>query len=86
MRKMLKGLAALSVTATALATTLPAFAQGQGELITPVDKELTFVFVPKVIHPWYDVVAEGGQRRGHRRKSVGLVVHAGDHDFHALPP
>ena len=61
MRKMLKGLAALSVTATALATTLPAFAQGQGELITPVDKELTFVFVPKVIHPWYDVVAEGGQ-------------------------
>lgn len=28
-------------------------------MITPIKEPLTFVFVPKVIHPWYDVVAEG---------------------------
>jgi ribose transport system substrate-binding protein len=39
----------------------PASAQNQADLIKPIDKELTFVFIPKVIHPWYDVVAEGGQ-------------------------
>jgi len=39
----------------------PAFAEGQQDLIKPVDKELTFVFIPKVIHPWYDVVRQGGQ-------------------------
>lgn len=38
---------------------LAALAQNQAELITPVEERLTFVFVPKVIHPWYDVVAEG---------------------------
>jgi ribose transport system substrate-binding protein len=36
-----------------------AMAQDQADLIKPIDKELTFVFVPKVIHPWYDVVAQG---------------------------
>jgi ribose transport system substrate-binding protein len=61
MRKVMKGLAALTVTAAVFAAALPAFAGGQGDLIKPIDKELTFVFVPKVIHPWYDVVAEGGQ-------------------------
>jgi ribose transport system substrate-binding protein len=34
-------------------------AQDQAALIKPVEGELTFVFVPKVIHPWYDVVAQG---------------------------
>jgi len=38
-----------------------AAAQNQADLIKPIDKELTFVFIPKVIHPWYDVVAEGGK-------------------------
>ena len=38
-----------------------AFGAGQEVLITPVKKELTFVFVPKVIHPWYDVVQAGGK-------------------------
>lgn len=36
-----------------------ASAQNQAEMITPIKEPLTFVFVPKVIHPWYDVVAEG---------------------------
>ena len=46
--------------AFALTSTM-ALAAGQQDLIQPVGKELTFVFVPKVIHPWYDVVAEGGK-------------------------
>ena len=40
---------------------MPAHAEGQQDLIKPIDKELTFVFIPKVIHPWYDVVRQGGQ-------------------------
>ena len=42
-------------------TTTTALAAGQQDLIHPISKELTFVFIPKVIHPWYDVVAEGGK-------------------------
>ena len=61
MKTLRKGLAALAVFTGMFAAAVPAFAQGQGDLIVPVTKELTFVFVPKVIHPWYDVVAEGGQ-------------------------
>ena len=47
--------AAFALTAT------QALAASQQSLITPVTKELTFVFIPKVIHPWYDVVTEGGK-------------------------
>jgi len=61
MNNLMKGLGALAVSACILGAGQPALAGGQGDLITPVSKELTFVFVPKVIHPWYDVVAEGGQ-------------------------
>ncbi|MDT4825481.1 hypothetical protein FQZ97_587670 [compost metagenome] len=32
------------------------------------------------------VQPEGGQRRGHRREGVGLVIHAGDKHFHAGSP
>ncbi len=56
----LKTLGLLAGTALALSTAL-AFGAGQQDLIKPIDKELTFVFIPKVIHPWYDVVAEGGK-------------------------
>ena len=61
MKILMRGLTALAVTACTFAATVPAFAAGQADLITPVTKELTFIFVPKVIHPWYDVVAQGGQ-------------------------
>ena len=61
MKTLMKGLAALAVSTAMSIAAVPAFAQSQGDLITPVTKELTFVFVPKVIHPWYDVVAEGAQ-------------------------
>ena len=56
----LKTLGTLAGAALALSTTV-AFGAGQADLIKPIDKELTFVFIPKVIHPWYDVVAEGDQ-------------------------
>lgn len=59
MKKFAAGLTALAIAGLGAAS-LPAFA-GQADLIKPIDKELTFVFVPKVIHPWYDVVAEGAQ-------------------------
>ncbi|RMC38089.1 sugar ABC transporter substrate-binding protein [Paracoccus alkanivorans] len=46
---------------TTLCLALPATAQSQADLIKPIEDKLTFVFIPKVIHPWYDVVREGGQ-------------------------
>ncbi len=53
-------LSALTGVAFALTSTM-ALAASQEVLIHPIAKELTFVFVPKVIHPWYDVVAQGGK-------------------------
>nr|WP_321454970.1 substrate-binding domain-containing protein [uncultured Cohaesibacter sp.] len=38
-----------------------AVAFDQADLIKPIDKPLTFVFIPKVIHPWYEVVKAGAQ-------------------------
>ena len=62
MSALLRRATAAALCSVALAAfAAPGFAAGQGDLIAPVTKELTFVFVPKVIHPWYDVVAEGGQ-------------------------
>ncbi|WP_062206624.1 substrate-binding domain-containing protein [Aureimonas sp. AU12] len=54
-------LSAVLIGCTLIGTALPALAQSQQDLIKPIDKELTFVFIPKVIHPWYDVVRQGGQ-------------------------
>jgi len=31
----------------------------QLDLIKPIDKKLTFIFIPKLIHPWYDEVENG---------------------------
>ena len=61
MNTLRKGLAALAVSTCMFVAAVSAFAQGPGDLIVPVRKELTFFFLPKVNHPWYDVVAEGGQ-------------------------
>ncbi|MBB3935743.1 substrate-binding domain-containing protein [Aureimonas phyllosphaerae] len=59
---MRKGFWSTLVLGSALmGAVLPASAEGQEDLIKPIDKELTFVFIPKVIHPWYDVVRQGGQ-------------------------
>jgi ribose transport system substrate-binding protein len=57
-----------------LAASTIAFAQDQKDLIKPIDKELTFVFVPKVIHPWYDVVAAGSQFAAEELVKSGIKV------------
>ena len=74
MKLLMRGLTALAVTACTFAATVPAFAAGQADLITPITKELTFIFVPKVIHPWYDVVAQGGQFAVDEMAKQGIKV------------
>ena len=46
----------------------------QGSLIKPIDKTLTFVFVPKVVHPWYDVVQAGAKQAVEELKVEGIAV------------
>lgn len=67
-------LSALVLSTTLAATALPALAQSQADLITPVEGELTFVFIPKVIHPWYDVVREGGEYAVQELAKEGIQV------------
>lgn len=49
------------------------FAFDQGDLIKPVEKQ-TIVFVPKVVHPWYDVVAAGATKASEELKKEGIEV------------
>lgn len=51
-----------------------AYAQSQQDLIKPIEKELTFVFIPKVIHPWYDIVAEGSKFAAEEFAKSGIKV------------
>lgn len=51
-----------------------AMAAGQGDLIKPVEGKQTIVFIPKVIHPWYDVVAEGSQFAAEELGRQGVEV------------
>lgn len=64
------------VTAAVFATVIPmaGLAQDQADLITPIEDDLTFVFVPKVIHPWYDVVAEGATFAAGELKARGINI------------
>ena len=55
-----KTLSVFAGAALALSTSL-ALGAGQETLIKPIGKTLNFIFIPKVIHPWYDVVQEGGK-------------------------
>jgi ABC-type sugar transport system ATPase subunit/ABC-type sugar transport system substrate-binding protein len=57
-----------------LATAGHARAFDQGDLIKPIGETLTFVFVPKVMHPWYDVVAAGAQRAVEELRTEGIGV------------
>ena len=70
---MKKTILAVAAGALALSTSL-AFAGDQGSLIHPTSKELTFVFVPKVIHPWYDVVQAGGKYAVEELAKEGVKV------------
>jgi ribose transport system substrate-binding protein len=69
----LKTIGLLASASFALAPSIT-LAAGQGALIKPVEKELTFVFVPKVIHPWYDVVQEGGKFAVEELAKEGIKV------------
>lgn len=69
----LKTLAAMCGVATACLAG-SALAQSQADLIKPIDKELTFVFIPKVIHPWYDVVAEGSKFAAEEIAKEGIKI------------
>lgn len=50
-----------------------ALAFDQGDLIKTVQKQ-TIVFVPKVVHPWYDVVAAGATKAAEELKQSGIEV------------
>ena len=63
------GLAAL-----ALASSSATFAADQGSLIHPATKPLTIVFIPKVIHPWYEVVKAGSLYAAAELKKRGVIV------------
>jgi len=49
------------------------FAFDQADLIKPVEKQ-TIVFIPKVVHPWYDVVAAGATKAAEELKIDGIEV------------
>lgn len=51
-----------------------AMAFDQGDLIKPINKPLTIVFIPKVVHPWYDVVAAGATKAAEELKANGIDV------------
>jgi ribose transport system substrate-binding protein len=46
----------------------------QGDLIKPIDKPLKFVFIPKVVHPWYDVVRAGAEKAIAEFKERGITI------------
>lgn len=71
---MKKSTLLMTAAAATLVAATGAFAQNQQDLIKPIDKELTFVFIPKVIHPWYDVVAEGGKYAAEELAKAGIKV------------
>lgn len=66
----------LSAAVLAASVALPGAVQAfdQGDLIKPIDRPLTFVFVPKVVHPWYEVVAAGADKAVEELKAQGIEV------------
>ena len=46
----------------------------QAKLIKSIDRPLTFVFIPKVIHPWYDVVEDGARAAVRDLELMGVKV------------
>lgn len=49
-------------------------AEGQRDLIKPVDKKLTFIWIPKLIHPWYEAVQDGAAYAVEELKKRGVEV------------
>lgn len=77
MKKLLKiSLVILPVLAVMFAGSIRADESlaDQGKLIKPIDKKLSFVFIPKVIHPWYDVVEQGAKAAVADFKKRGIDI------------
>ena len=62
------------VSVMELATLGRARAYDQGDKIKPIDETLELVFIPKVVHPWYDVVAAGARKAVDELKASGIDV------------
>lgn len=71
-RTMLLGLVFGAATAASAGTAVAA-GSDQGGLIHPVKKQ-TIVFIPKVIHPWYEVVRAGSLAAAEEFKKSGIDV------------
>ncbi|MGV7224169.1 MAG: substrate-binding domain-containing protein [Nitrospinales bacterium] len=70
------------VAAVLCLVSLTALALDQGDFIKPVDKKLKFVFIPKVVHPWYDVVKQGMETAVAEFKERGIEI---DVKWDAIP-
>ena len=72
MKQMMKA-SALAVAGTMMLSG-GVLAFDQGDLIKPIDDPLTIVFIPKVVHPWYEVVAAGADKAVEELKQAGIEV------------
>jgi len=52
----------------------PTIAAGQGDLIKVPTKPLTFVFVPKLVHPWYQEVQNGANYAIGELQKLGVQI------------
>jgi ribose transport system substrate-binding protein len=66
----------LAATAALLGILVPGagFAAGQQDLIKPVTKPLTFVWIPKLVHPWYEEVQNGAEYAVQELKQRGITI------------
>jgi len=71
--KQLVAAAALSLAVTSSGG-VQAAGFDQGHLIHDVDGPVTVVFVPKVVHPWYEVVEAGALKAAEEFKELGIEV------------
>jgi len=46
----------------------------QIDLVKPIDKKLTFIFIPKLIHPWYDEVENGMKFAIEEYQQMGIDI------------
>jgi len=67
-------IAAAAAIALAAGSGTAASAASQRDLIRPIDKPLTFVWVPKLIHPWYEEVQDGAKFAIDELKQRGIQV------------
>jgi len=69
-------LGAAVAAATVLAVMAPraGFADDQQDLIKPITKPLTFVWIPKLVHPWYQEVQNGANYAIQEFKQRGITI------------